>query len=287
MNASAAQRVQSSVYGGIQLQIIAQWAYTSVGAGYVQITVNGTSPMTNRTAMVGDILGFQGAFIAKEISTDGTADYRCSSPSIVSNAFTCTVANLSANGTNFRHLLQTTIVQAIQIAPIISYDDVGNFNVQGTLTQRNVSSFSTSTILPVIYGINWIEVVGPASVSANVRVIFTANVYPPSKQFYARKKLFNPLFFARCHGHDIPLDSQWNQLPEFHFEHAEYFLSSNRNEHHRLSSTKSTLDEIELDVDLGSRYRQQFDIARWQCHQCLHLATLAGGSISTANGFGK
>ena len=146
--------------------------------------------MTNRTAMVGDILGFKGAFIAKEISTDGTADYRCTSPSIVSNAFTCAVASLSANGTNYRHLLQTTIVQAIQIAPIMSYDNVGNFNVQGTLTQRMLTSFSTSTILPVIYGIDWIEVVGPVTVSVSVIVTFTANVYPPSKHLYRKETSF-------------------------------------------------------------------------------------------------
>jgi hypothetical protein len=205
VNASAAQRVQSSVYGGAQFQIVAQWAASPPGAGYMQMTANATSLVTNRTAMVGDFLGFQGTFIGKQISTDGTADYRCTSPTIVSGVFTCAVASLSSNGTNYRYLLQT-----IQIAPIISYDDVGNFNVQGTVTQRNVTSFSTSTILPVIYGIDWIEIVGPASVSANVMVTFTANVYPSSKYCLSKEtSSIDSLSYARCHGDDLHLDCQW------------------------------------------------------------------------------
>ena len=189
VNATASQRVQPSVYGATQFQVVAQWTFPSSAAGYVQITANATSAMTNHTAMVGDFLGFQGPFIGKAVSTDGTTDYRCIGPGTVTGVFTCTVGNVSSNGTNYHHFLQTTIIEAIQIAPIIMYNDVGNFNVQGTVTQRNVTSFSTSTILPVIYGIDWIDVVGPPTVSVSVTATFTANVYPPSKQRYMREIL--------------------------------------------------------------------------------------------------
>ncbi len=135
----------------------------------------------NQTALVGDILAFKGQYIAQVIPTDTTQDYRCITPTISSNAFTCTIGSLSANGTAYRYLLQTTIIQAIQIAPTMIYSNVGNYNVQGTITQNNVGSFSTSTILPVLYGIDWIQVVAPTSANINVMFTVTVNLYPSSK----------------------------------------------------------------------------------------------------------
>jgi len=137
--------------------------------------------MMNRTALVGDILAFKGPYIAKEISIDTTQDYRCISPTISGNTFTCSVGNLSSNNILYRYLLQITIIQSIQIAPNAFFNDPGILNVQGTITQDNVTSYSASTILPVIYGINWIEIIGPSSASANTIVSFITNVYPVSK----------------------------------------------------------------------------------------------------------
>jgi hypothetical protein len=135
----------------------------------------------NQTALVGDILAFQGPYIAKEISIDSTQDYRCITPTISSNAFTCTVGNLSSNNTQYRYLLQITIIQAVQIAPNMIYSNTGNYNVQGTITQNNVTSFSASAILPVVDGIQWIEIIGPSTASINVILSFVVNVYPVSK----------------------------------------------------------------------------------------------------------
>ncbi|CAF4329521.1 unnamed protein product, partial [Rotaria magnacalcarata] len=101
-----------------------------------------------------------GLFIGKEISTDSTTDYRCINPTIASNAFTCSVGSLSSNSTTYRYLLQTTIIQAVQIAPMTMYNNVGTFNVQGTITQNNVTSYSASAMLPVWCTIDWIEVIG-------------------------------------------------------------------------------------------------------------------------------
>jgi hypothetical protein len=139
--------------------------------------------MMNHTALVGDILAFKGLFIAKEMSTDTTEDYRCISPVISANAFTCSVGSLSSNNTKYRYLLQITIIQSIQISPIYMFYSVGVFNVQGTITQNNAVSYSASTTLPVIYGIDWIEVDGPSTGNVNVMTTFIANIYPPSKIF--------------------------------------------------------------------------------------------------------
>jgi hypothetical protein len=181
VNATLNQRFQQSKYSGVQFQIIAQWTITTGAAGYQQIVTNSTTNMMNRTALVGDILAFQGLYIAKEISSDSTQDYRCITPTISGNTFTCSVGSLSSTNTTYRYLLQTTIIQAIQIAPITTYYDAGNYNVIGTITQNNVTSFSASTILPVVYGIIWIEVVGPSTGNINVMVTFTVNIYPASK----------------------------------------------------------------------------------------------------------
>jgi hypothetical protein len=179
-NTTSTQRFQQSTYSNAQFQIIAQYTITTTGAGYQQIIAN-TSSTINQTALVGDILAFSGPYIAKVIPTDTTQDYRCVTPTISSNAFTCTIGNLSANGTAYRYLLQTTIIQAVQIAPTMIYANAGTYSVQGTITQNNVGSFSTSTLLPVVYGINWIQVVAPSSVNLNVMFTVTVNVYPSSK----------------------------------------------------------------------------------------------------------
>jgi hypothetical protein len=137
--------------------------------------------MMNQTAFVGDILAFRGPYIAKEVSVDSTQDYRCITPTISSSAFTCTTGSLSSNNTQYRYLLQITIIQAVQIAPNMIYSYTGNFNIQGTITQNNVTTYSTSAILPVVYGIQWVEIIGPPSASTNVISPFVANVYPVSK----------------------------------------------------------------------------------------------------------
>jgi len=179
-NTTSNQRFQQSTYSNAQFQIIAQYAITTTGAGYQQIIAN-TSSTINQTALVGDILAFSGPYIAKVIPTDTTQDYRCIAPTISSNAFTCSVGSLSANGTAYRYLLQTTIIQAVQIAPTMIYSIAGTYNVQGTITQNNVTSFSSSAMLPVVYGIIWIEVVGPTIINVNVLTTFVANIYPVSK----------------------------------------------------------------------------------------------------------
>jgi len=181
VNATLNQRYQQSKYSSVQYQIIAQWTITTGGAGYQQIIANSISNMMNRTALVGDILAFNGPYIAKEISIDTTQDYRCISPTISGNIFTCSVGSLSSNNTQYRYLLQITIIQSIEIAPNALFYDVGILNVQGTITQDNVTSYSASTILPVIYGINWIEIIGPSSASSNIILSFITNIYPISK----------------------------------------------------------------------------------------------------------
>ena len=159
----------------------------------------------NRTALVGDILAFKGPYIAKEISTDSTTDYRCTSPTIASDVFTCAVGSLSSNNTNYHYLLQTTIIQAIQISPLTMFYNVGEFNVEGTITQNGLTSYSASAILPVMYGIEWIEVVGPSSASVNVLLSFTANIYPVSKYLFIHLNSFNIFFFSRRNSNDIYL----------------------------------------------------------------------------------
>jgi hypothetical protein len=190
VNESLTQRYQQSTYSSAQFQIIAQWPITTAGAGYQQIVANSAPNMMNRTALVGDILAFQGLFMAKEISTDTTQDYRCITPTIAASAFTCSVGSLSSNGTTYRYLLQTTIIEGIQIAPIYSYSIAGFFSVQGTIIQ-NAMSYSASTILPVVYDIIWIEVVGPSTASVNVLSTFTAIIYPPSKYLKINKIFFS------------------------------------------------------------------------------------------------
>ncbi|CAM4771183.1 unnamed protein product [Rotaria magnacalcarata] len=177
-NVTLTQRYQQSTYSGANFQIIAQWTVTTGGAGYQQIIANSTVNMMNRTVLVGDILALNGLFIGKEISTDSTTDYRCINPTIASNAFTCSVGSLSSNSTTYRYLLQTTIIQAVQIAPMTVYNNVGTFNVQGTITQNNVTSYSASAMLPVWCTIDWIEVIGPSLANVNVIKSFIVNIYP-------------------------------------------------------------------------------------------------------------
>jgi len=181
VNTTLNQRFQLSKYSGVQFNIIAQWTIATTGAGYQQIIANTVANMMNETALVGDILAFQGPYIAKEISIDSTQDYRCITPTISSNAFTCTAGNLSSNNTQYRYLLQITIIQAIQIAPNMIYSNMGIYYIQATITQNNLTTFPASAILPVLEGIQWIEIVGPSSSSANVISSFIANVYPASK----------------------------------------------------------------------------------------------------------
>lgn len=181
VNATSTSRFQASAYNGVQFQIVAQWSYSSSGAQYNQIVANSSSTMINTTAMVGDFLGFQGTNMAKEQSLDGSMDYRCTNPIVSGSMFACTVANISLNSSTYRYLLQATVVQPVQMAPIVMYYDAGNFNIQGTITQRNVSSFTVSTILPVVYGIDSVEILGPASASINVMSRFTARLSPISK----------------------------------------------------------------------------------------------------------
>ena len=168
------------MYNSAQYQIVAQFGPTSAAIGYQQIVANTASTM-NITAMVGDILAFQGPYIAKEISTDSTQDYRCASPTISSNQFTCTVSSLSSNNTAYHYLLQATIIQPIHIAPTMFYYTPGDYNIVASVTQGNVTTYSLSTILPVVYGIDYIEVVGPSGGSVNVLTTFVVNVYPTSE----------------------------------------------------------------------------------------------------------
>ncbi|UJR27333.1 hypothetical protein I4U23_008626 [Adineta vaga] len=178
VNATVSQRFQQSLYSSAPFQIIATFSTTTSGSGYQQIIAN-SSLTSNQTAMVGDILAFNGLYIAKEISSDSTQDYRCITPSITTS-LTCNVGSLSSNNTPYRYLLQATIIQAVQIAPTMLYYTPGSYSVQGTVTQNNVTSFSSSTILPVVYGIEWVEIVGPSTSSVNVMTSFIANVYPPN-----------------------------------------------------------------------------------------------------------
>jgi len=181
VNASLTQRFQQSAYSNVQFGIIAQWTIITTGAGYQQIIANTTANMMNQTALVGDILAFKGPYIAKEISIDSTEDYRCISPTITGTTFTCSIGNLSSNNTQYRYLLQTTIIQAIQIAPNTIYYNAGYYSVQGTITQKNITSLPASAILPVVYGIQSIEIVGPSTGNINVIISFIANIYPVSK----------------------------------------------------------------------------------------------------------
>ena len=181
---NSSHRFQQSKYSGVQFSIVAQWTINTAGAGYQQIVANTVVNLMNTTALVGDILGFTGPYIAKTVSVDSTEDYRCITPTITMGTFTCTIGSLSSNGTQYRYLLQITIIQAVQIAPNTMFNYAGNFNVQGTITQANVTSFSTSTILPVAYGIEWIEIIGPSTSNINVPCSFIANIYPVSKYLH-------------------------------------------------------------------------------------------------------
>ena len=187
VNASLTQRFQQSSYSSAQFNIIAQWSITTIGIGYQQIVENSTLNLMNRTALVGDILAFKGFYIAKTISSDQTEDYRCINSVISSNMFTCSIGNLSSNNTKYRYLLQVTIIQATQIAPIIVYDNTGNYNVEGIIKQNNVTTLSTSSTLPVIYGINWIEIVGPSVANINATSTFVVNLYPISEYLERRQ----------------------------------------------------------------------------------------------------
>ncbi|CAF4570580.1 unnamed protein product [Rotaria sp. Silwood1] len=178
VNASLNQRFQQTTYSNAQFEIIAQWTITTTGTNYQQIIANTSLNMMNQTALVGDILAFQGLDIAKSLSIDGTEDYRCINPTITNNTFTCAVGSLSSNGTQYRYLLQTTIIQAIRIAPNTIYDNVGYFSVEGRLTQNNLTTYSASTTLPVVYGIAWVEIIGPSVASVNVILTFIVNIYP-------------------------------------------------------------------------------------------------------------
>ncbi|CAF3507643.1 unnamed protein product [Rotaria sordida] len=178
VNTTLTQRFQQSTYSNVQFEIIAQWTITTTGINYQQIIANSSLNMMNKTALVGDILAFKGLYIAKNIAIDGTEDYRCLNPTIASNIFTCSIGSLSSNNTKYRYLLQTTIIQAIQIAPNTIYDNVGYYSVEGQLTQNNLTTYSASTILPVIYGIESINITGPSVTNVNATVTFQANIYP-------------------------------------------------------------------------------------------------------------
>jgi hypothetical protein len=181
VNNTASQRVGPSAYSGVQFEIVAQWNFVSTGSGYNQIIANTSLNMMNRTALVGDILAFQGPFIAKVQSSDGTTDQRCINPTIVSNIFTCAVGNISSTSSIQRYLLQATVIQSVQISPLVIYPNTGDYNVQGTIIQRNSTTSIVSTILPVVYGIVWIEVIGPAISDINKMLTFRAKIYPPSR----------------------------------------------------------------------------------------------------------
>ncbi|CAF1178747.1 unnamed protein product [Adineta steineri] len=177
VNETSSQRYQQSIYSGAQFQIVATYPITTTGAGYQQIIANSSSTM-NQTALVGDILAFQGPYIAKEMTTDTTQDYRCITPTISSSQFTCSIGNISSSGSTYRYLLQVTIIEAVQIAPNMIYYATGNYNITSSITQNNVTSLSASTILPVVDGIDWIEIVAPATSNINIMLSFVANVYP-------------------------------------------------------------------------------------------------------------
>lgn len=168
------------MYNSAQYQIVAQFGPTAATVGYQQILANTASTM-NLTAMVGDILAFQGPYIAKEISTDSMQDYRCVAPTISSSQFTCTAGNLSSNNTAYHYLLQATIIQPVHISPTMFYNTPGYYSILGSVTQANVTTYSSSSNLPVIYGIDWVEVVGPSGGNINILTTFTVNVYPASK----------------------------------------------------------------------------------------------------------
>ena len=46
---------------------------------------------------------------------------------------------------------------------------------------NNITSLLASTVLPVIYGIERIEIIGPSSAGISVVSTFTVNIYPASK----------------------------------------------------------------------------------------------------------
>ncbi|CAF3607443.1 unnamed protein product [Adineta steineri] len=177
VNETSSQRYQQSIYSGAQFQIVATYTIPTTGAGYQQFIANSSSTM-NQTALVGDILAFQGSYIAKEMTTDTTQDYRCIAPTVSSLQFTCSIGNISSSGSTYRYLLQATIIQAVQIAPNMIYYANGNYNVTSTITQNNVTSLSASTMLPVVDGIDWIEIIGPTTANINVMLSFVVNVYP-------------------------------------------------------------------------------------------------------------
>jgi len=181
VNASLTQRYQQATYSGAQFEIVAQWTIVTSGPGYQQIVANTIPNMMNHTALVGDILAFKGLYIGKEISTDTTQDYLCTNPTITGNTFTCAVGSLSSNNTRYHYLLQTTIIQSVQIAPDNIYYNVGDYDVEGTITQANVGSYSASATLLVLNAIQWVEIVGPSTGNVNVMVSFIANAYPVSK----------------------------------------------------------------------------------------------------------
>ena len=181
VNATGSQRFHLSKYNNAQYMIVAQWVVGTPVVGYQQILTNSTANMINRTAQVGDILGFMSTGLGKEMTSDGTQDYRCVASSIINGAFACAAANLTTNSTTYRFFLQMTITKSTDISPQIMYMEAGNYNVAGTITQNNATSLSLSTVLPVVYGIDWIEVVGPPSINLNTMVSFVAHVYPASE----------------------------------------------------------------------------------------------------------
>lgn len=145
--------------------------------------------MINRTASVGDMLAFKGVNLAKIISDDTTEDYRCTSAS--GSPFTCTIASLSSNNTKYHYLLQMTVIQPVEIAPLMMYYGIGDYQVHGTITQHGVTSYSASAILPVLFGIESVEIVGQITGNINVMLSFMAQLYPISKFFVCLLILFN------------------------------------------------------------------------------------------------
>lgn len=181
LNGNSSQRIQSSQYSSVSFQIITSWYISTPSIGYQQISLSSSPNAGNITAMPGDILGFKSTDLAYESSDDSTEDYRCVNPTVSASSFSCSPSRISNNASAYRHLLQATVIQGVQISPNTQFDAPGIFNVQGTVRQTNLTSLSASSILTVVQGIDWIDVTGPSVINLNTMASIVANVYPPSK----------------------------------------------------------------------------------------------------------
>jgi hypothetical protein len=108
-------------YSGAPYQAVASVVYTPPGPGYQQIVANISANMMNQTVDVGDLLAFSGMDVAKEMSTDGTTDFKCNNIISVGISFNCAVDSVSSNGTAIRHLAQLTVVQPVQLGPMMAF----------------------------------------------------------------------------------------------------------------------------------------------------------------------